>query len=76
MNWGDQASGLRQRRPGERAKSVSFDDISVSCSSATALTRARLDWAFARTDTVFYVTGQTTLPHCICNRLEMGSHAR
>jgi len=32
----DQASGLHQRRPGKRAKSVSFEYMSASCSSASA----------------------------------------
>jgi 2-polyprenyl-6-methoxyphenol hydroxylase-like FAD-dependent oxidoreductase len=34
--FGDQASGLRQRRSGKRAKSVSFDNMSASYSSANA----------------------------------------
>lgn len=33
---GDQVNGLRQRRPGKRAKSVSFDNMSASYSSANA----------------------------------------
>jgi predicted N-acetyltransferase YhbS len=36
---------------------------------ATALTRARLRWAFARTDRVFYVAGQITPRHCIFTQL-------
>ena len=35
--FGDQASGLRQRRSGKRAKSVSFDNMSAAYSSANAV---------------------------------------
>ncbi len=36
MRRGDQASGLRQPRPGKRAKSVSFEYMSASYSNANA----------------------------------------
>ncbi len=36
MRYGDQASGLRQRRPGNRAKSVSFEYMSALYSNANA----------------------------------------